>query len=145
MASSSTESINHVGMLENMLDSGFTTLHCLNEDLDNSLGAGATRIRTILITNGQTPQLVISDNGKGMILEELRQAYVLHNRKSATNHKQGRFGIGGKHALAHFTQLKGKTLTLTRPKEDMTKRFELEINFDETSKGVTRLYRIDCR
>ena len=134
MASSSTESIDHVGMLLNMLSYGFTTPHCLNELIDNSLGADATSIRIILTTNGPTPQFVISDNGTGMTLEELRQAYVLHNRKPATNQKQGRFGIGGNHALVQFTQLKGKTLTLTRPKEDMTKRFELEIDFDETKR-----------
>jgi len=134
MASLSTGSVSHSGILRNTLAEHFTTRDCVNELIDDSLGAKATRIRIGLDTSGPKPVFWISDNGVGMTQEELQRAHILHNRGTPTNEKHGRFGIGRKHALTQFTQLKGTILTLTRPKENMSKRFELEIDFVDVIK-----------
>ena len=116
--------VSHKGLLQNMLHEGFSLTDCLCELVDDSLGAGAEKIK-ILITDRE---VIVVDAGSGMNEETLGDAHVLHNRTKASKKKHGRFGIGRKHALVYFTQLKGVVRTITRCAEG---KFELKISFPD--------------
>jgi len=126
-------SIDIAGLFKNMLQQGFTTNHCLSELIDDSYGAKATTIGITINTN--LSLLIIQDNGIGMNKNMLNKAHRLHSRSAASNDKHGRFGIGRKHALVHFTQNKGNVQTLSKSKDDPLLSdeniSELNINFDE--------------
>jgi len=108
-------SISVSGLLQNMLDEGFNTKDCIGEMIDDSLGAGSKQIRISLDTVNK--QLLFSDDGCGMSKEKLREAHVLHNRTEASEVKHGRFGIGRKHALCHFTQNKYPVNTISKSED----------------------------
>jgi hypothetical protein len=95
-----------------MLDSGFDTQDCIGEKVDDSSGAGAKHITMTL--DSKDKQFIIADDACGMDEEGLKDHGTLHNRKPPSNKKQGRYGIGGNHAEAEFTQLQGSSLTLTK-------------------------------
>jgi len=99
------------GLLKNMLQDGFSTRHCISELIDDSLGASSRTIKIYLDSNKCL--LIVADDGNGMTRENLKKAHHLHSRSCASN-KHGRFGIGRKYALAHFTQLKGAVKTVSR-------------------------------
>ena len=107
--------INIPGMLKNMMRDGFSTVHCLSELIDDSQGASAKRIHIHM--DSQIIRLVVSDDGNGMTREKLEKSHYFHSRSSASN-KHGRFGIGRKHALVHFTALKGMAHTVSRSAEN---------------------------
>ena len=90
------------GLLTNLLNDEFTTRDCIGEMLDNCIGANAKNINIIL--DSYTDTLIFSDDGDGMTKIELGEAHILHNRKPTSVSKDGRFGIGGKHARSHFTR-----------------------------------------
>jgi hypothetical protein len=119
--------INISGLIQNMLDSGFDDKDSLAEFIDNSFGALASKVNIHIDT--ETNQIIITDNGSGMTKEVLASACVLHNRTKASDDKQGCFGIGGKHAMVHFTQHDGKTRTVT--KSLTSDFFEVEIDWKE--------------
>ena len=105
-------SISISGLLQNMLDEGFNTKDCICEMIDDSLGAGSKHIRISLDTINK--QLNFIDDGCGMTKDELRDAHILHNRTEPTVLKHGRFGIGRKHAVSHFTQNKHIMKTISK-------------------------------
>jgi len=107
--------INIPGMLKNMMKEGFSTFHCLSELIDDSQGASAKIIRIVM--NSFLNLLIVSDDGKGMTRDKLESSHYFHSRSSASS-KHGRFGIGRKHALVHFTSLKGPALTISRSSEN---------------------------
>jgi DNA topoisomerase VI subunit B len=107
MNNSKDVGINISGLIQNMLDSGFDDKDSLAEFIDNSFGALASKVNIHIDT--ETNQIIITDNGSGMTKDVLASACVLHNRTKASDDKQGCFGIGGKHAMVHFTQHDGKT------------------------------------
>lgn len=132
-------SISVSGLLQNMLDEGFNTKDCIGEMIDDSLGAGSKQIRISLDTVNK--QLIFSDDGCGMSKEKLREAHVLHNRTEASEVKHGRFGIGRKHALCHFTQNKYPVNTISKSEdtgvgEKLGKGVnEIEINYADAIKN----------
>jgi hypothetical protein len=95
-----------------MLESGFDTQDCIGEKIDDSSGAGAKHIS--ITVESKEKQLFFADDACGMDKEGLKDHGTLHNRKPPSNKKQGRYGIGGNHAEAEFTQLQGSSLTLTK-------------------------------
>jgi hypothetical protein len=105
-------SISYKGVLRNMLESGFDTQDCIGEKVDDSSGAGAKHIA--ITVESKEKQLFFADDACGMDKEGLKDHGTLHNRKPPSNKKQGRYGIGGNHAEAEFTQLQGSSLTLTK-------------------------------
>jgi len=113
------------GFLKNMLNEGFSTLHCLSELIDDSQGANASSIR--IIFDGSA--FVLSDSGDGMNREKLSSAHCFHARSSVSK-KHGRFGIGRKHALVHYTGLKGCARTISRSATDKALS-QLDINFPD--------------
>lgn len=117
--------INIPGMLKNMLREGFSTVHCLSELIDDSQGASATRIHIYM--DSQNNRLIVADDANGMTRDKLESSHYFHSRSSASN-KHGRFGIGRKHALVHFTGLKGMAQTVSRSAENNTLS-QLNIDF----------------
>jgi hypothetical protein len=109
------------GFLKNMLNEGFSTLHCLSELIDDSQGANASAIKVSL-----DDAFVLSDTGDSMTRDKLVSAHCFHSRSSVSK-KHGRFGIGRKHALVHFTNLKGSAVTVC----NTGTLSQLTINFPE--------------
>jgi hypothetical protein len=122
--------INISGMLKNMLREGFSTIHCLIELIDDSQCACASIIHISI--DSKKNILILSDNGIGMDRDKLKTSHCFHSRSIASN-KHGRFGIGRKHALVQFTQLKGSSTTVSLSKEDM-RLSQLNIDFPEVIK-----------
>ena len=134
-------SVNISGMLKNMLSQGFTTNHCLFELIDDSCGANATEIRIGYVIEKEEGndihKLFIIDNGIGMSKDKLKSSHILHSRSNVSDTKHGRFGIGRKHALVHFTQNKHSVTTLSQSyneKSSKNELFELKIDFEDSIK-----------
>lgn len=108
--------INVSGTLRNTLNQGFDERDGVCEEMDNSLDAGATRIRVTL--DWFANKYIHADNGRGMNEDELSNAFVLNNRSEASASKFGRFGIGGLQAKMYLTQLTGKTITISKRDTD---------------------------
>jgi hypothetical protein len=114
------------GTFLNMLSIGASTYDCIGEEVDNSLDAGATRIR-ISICSPDTKELIIADNGIGMNKIILKHAYKLNDRSNATNEQQGTFGFGNNLSKAHLTQLESSVYTVTKMR-DMPKPAQIEFD-----------------
>jgi hypothetical protein len=123
---SATSDINTSGTFLNLLCNGARTQDCIGEELDNSMDAGATMIDIHLHSDSNT--IIIADNGKGMTQRELKTAYILNNRTTETNEKQGRYGYGINLAKAHLTQLKATVSTISKSAEDSIAN-QIEINW----------------
>lgn len=101
-------------LIEGLRDFGYTLETALCDIIDNSLSAGATRIRVRADTNGADPKLAIIDNGRGMSEAELRVAMRPGSRNPLDHREKsdlGRFGLGLK--TASFSQCRRLTV-LTR-------------------------------
>lgn len=73
------------------------TNDCIYELIDNSIDAGANKIKiSYEITDADKNLMVIrvSDNGKGMNLDELSEALVLGSRVNRNKGSLGHFGVG---------------------------------------------------
>jgi hypothetical protein len=68
-----------------------------------------------------------------MTQRELKTAYILNNRTTATNEKQGRYGYGINLAKAHLTQLKAKVATVSKTIDDKIPN-QIEIDWPEIIK-----------
>ena len=113
--SDNVSSIKISGLIQNMLDSGFSNRDCIGEGLDNARKAKATCIRIVL--NKKTNTLYFIDDGHGMNEATLTQSCILHDRKKASADGQGCFGIGGNHMMVQFTQHQFATTTISRSQE----------------------------
>ncbi len=112
-----TNSVSVSGLIQNTLNTGSSIEACLAELLDNSLGAGATKICITLQTDG-TRLLTISDNGtKTMNREGLKKAMTLHARSSASDDRPGRFGFGMKQAGISLTRHHAATTVISKCEE----------------------------
>ncbi len=118
-------SINISGMMMNMLSSGFDTIDCIGELIDNSIGAHAKNIHIHLLDH----LVIFVDDGEGMNKEELNKCYCLHERKDASDTRSGYFGIGSKHAKIHFTQHQFANTTISKKKD--TDLMEIEADWKE--------------
>jgi len=114
--------VSHAGILQNMLDQGFTSSNCLSEGTDNSLSADATNIRQTICTKTNT--LCFSDDAG--IKKDLVTAFRFHER-SIVSKKHGRFGIGAKFMMICLTLLKSIIHVFTRPNDgDEIKQLTLD-------------------
>jgi hypothetical protein len=112
-----------------MLSIGASTNDCIGEEIDNSLDAGANRIR-IYIGSIESFEIIIADNGIGMNKQTLRHAYQLNNRSDATDGHQGTFGFGNNLSKAHLTQLRSVVYTVSKM-SNMQKPIQIEIDFPD--------------
>jgi hypothetical protein len=112
-----TNSVSVSGLIQNTLNTGSSIEACLAELIDNSLGAGATKIVATLQTDGSRV-LTIADNGtKTMNREGLKRAMTLHARSSASDDRPGRFGFGMKQAGISLTRHRAATTVISKSEE----------------------------
>lgn len=95
--------ISITGLFNNLLSTGFSTTDGINELIDNSTGANATKI--VIDLNLETQHLIYSDNGHGMTKPALKKAFIFSETSDPSVSKDGRFGVGLKYALAQLTRL----------------------------------------
>ncbi|RAK62411.1 ATP-binding protein [Hymenobacter edaphi] len=103
-------------MLETLRSIGYTLDTAVADIIDNSIAAGATDVQLEIVWQGQQSTLTISDNGRGMDAEALREAMRPGSRHPGqVRHKDdlGRFGLGLK--TASFSQCRRFTV-LSKPK-----------------------------
>ena len=96
--------------------------HAMNDILDNSIDAGATKInffvQNIYDTNAvkidEKSSIIIADNGHGMNLKEAEKALSLGASEKLDNEVSGKFGVGLKTAANAF----GFSLSIITKRED---------------------------
>jgi hypothetical protein len=111
----SNDAVDYSGLVQDLLEFGFTTQHVLSEVIDDCFGAGATSIEFHINTTDH--EMLIIDNAKGMTAEELVQSHRLFKRTEASDERQGRFGIGSKVAKVHLTQHRQPTTVVSKTVE----------------------------
>lgn len=96
---------------ESMRDLGYSLATAIADIIDNSITAGSTEVDVFCDLTGDSPIMVIIDNGSGMAEEELLKAM----KHGSSNPKQvrksndlGRFGLGLK--TASFSQCRNLTV-----------------------------------
>lgn len=119
--------ISSAGTLENLLNLGFTFQDALDELLDNSLDAHATRIALRFNTTDRT--LIIADNANGMTKTELTNALFINNTKPASN-SIGLRGVGLKAGHAVLSRLLQPTRVLTKKTGNYV--YEAELDWPES-------------
>lgn len=103
-------------MLESLRGLGYSTGAALADIIDNSISAGADRVRLDFVWDGIRSRITILDNGFGMSDAELESAMRLGDKNPLdvrSPHDMGRFGMGLK--TASFSQ--GRRLTVASVKE----------------------------
>lgn len=88
-------------LAESMRDFGYTLPTALADLLDNSLTAGATSIDLQFEAAGERSHIAVVDNGKGMTVDELKNAMRMGTGGPLTLRREGdlgRFGLGLKTA-----------------------------------------------
>ena len=108
----SNDAIDYSGLVQDLLEFGFTTPHVLSEVIDDNFGAGATNIEFHINTTEH--EMLIVDNAKGMTKDELVLSHRLFRRSEASDERQGRFGIGSKVAKVHLTQHRHPTTVISK-------------------------------
>ena len=98
-------------LIEGMRDFGYSLESALADIVDNSIAAGASRIRILADPNGGDPRIGILDDGQAMSEAELLEAMRPSTRSPLEQRSEsdlGRFGLGLK--TASFSQ--GRRLTV---------------------------------
>ena len=108
----SNDAIDYSGLVQDLLEFGFTTPHVLSEVIDDCFGAGAMNIDFHINTTDH--EMLIVDNAKGMTENELVLSHRLFKRTEASDERQGRFGIGSKVAKVHLTQHRQPTTVISK-------------------------------
>ena len=111
----SNDAVDYSGLVQDLLEFGFTTPHVLSEVIDDCFGAGATKIEFYINTTDH--EMLVVDNAKGMTKDELVLSHRLFRRTEASDEKQGRFGIGSKVAKVHLTQHRHLTTVVSKTAE----------------------------
>lgn len=117
-----TPNISVKGTVENLLNLGFTNQDAIFELIDNSFDAGATDIRLHLTPSA----LVVSDNGRGMTRNNLRDALCINNTKPGSE-SIGVRGLGLK--AGHACLSKETSVTRIFSKNDDDDVVEIEADW----------------
>jgi hypothetical protein len=108
---SSNEAVDYSGLVQDLLEFGFTDQHVLSEVIDDCFGAGA---RNIQFEINNLNEMRIIDDAKGMTKDELVLSHRLFKRTEASDDRQGRFGIGSKVAKVYLTQHRKPTTVVSK-------------------------------
>jgi hypothetical protein len=106
-------------LIEGLRDIGYSLETAISDIIDNSVTAGARRVRIITETISDEPYIAIVDDGAGMTEDELIAAMRPGSRNPLTTREQpdlGRFGLGLK--SASFSQC--RQLTVVSRRTDQT-------------------------
>lgn len=106
---------------------GYRTEQAIAELIDNSIDARIEkRIEHVDIRlNFDRRQIVVTDDGQGMGLDELKNALTIAKETKKEGEKLGQFGLGMKSACSNL----GKSFTLTTAKPDS--ELEFTARYDE--------------
>jgi len=115
-------------------DTGYKPYQALNDIIDNSLDADATKVDIVIGQQKSKPFITISDNGYGMDVDILAGAMVLGASSEELNSKnkkcedgsQGRFGTGLKTSIATF---QSKSTIFSKIKDG--ELYKVEYNIEE--------------
>lgn len=102
---------NPAALLASLRDIGYNVETAIEDLIDNSITAKASRIEIRMIWNSGSPWMVILDDGKGMARDELIKAMTLAGNSPLEQRDKddlGRFGLGLK--TASFSQCKELTV-----------------------------------
>lgn len=81
-------------LMESMRSVGYRFENAVADIVDNSIASGATKIFIEPKFSGNKSYLLISDNGKGMNLDELNEAMRFGSEGDYESSSLGRFGLG---------------------------------------------------
>src|SRR3989338_8374801 len=85
-------------LIKSLRDIGYDFSTAVADLVDNSIEAGATRIDILVEFDGDNSFVRISDNGKGMTVEELKEAMRYGSERTYNDEDLGKFGLGLKTA-----------------------------------------------
>ena len=122
----SNDAVDYSGLVQDLLEFGFTTPHVLSEVIDDNFGAGATNIEFHINTTDH--EMLVVDNAKGMTKDELVLSHRLFKRTEASDERQGRFGIGSKVAKVHLTQHRYPTTVISKTKTSEINQITVDWN-----------------
>jgi len=118
----------HAGILiESMRDVGYTLGSALADVIDNSITAGARKVRIFAETADAAARIAVLDDGRGMTADELMDAMRLGSRsplESRDGNDLGRFGLGMK--TASFSQCRRLTVMTRREGRTSVARWDLD-------------------
>src|SRR5258706_40728 len=114
-------------LIESMRDVGYTLGSALADVIDNSITAGARKVRIFAETADAAARIVVLDDGRGMTADELMDAMRLGSRsplESRDGDDLGRFGLGMK--TASFSQCRKLTVMTRREGHTSVARWDLD-------------------
>ncbi|MCK4522385.1 MAG: ATP-binding protein [Nanoarchaeota archaeon] len=85
-------------LIKSLRDIGYDFSTAVADLVDNSIEAGATRIDILVEFDGDKSFVRISDNGKGMTVDELKEAMRYGSERAYNKEDLGKFGLGLKTA-----------------------------------------------
>ena len=85
-------------LIKSLRDIGYNFSTAVADLVDNSIEAGATRIDISVEFEGDNSFVRISDNGKGMTADELKEAMRYGSERAYNEEDLGKFGLGLKTA-----------------------------------------------
>lgn len=85
-------------LIKSLRDMGYDFSTAVADLIDNSIEAGATRVDINAGFYGNDSFVLISDNGKGMSIEELKEAMRYGSERAYNEEDLGKFGLGLKTA-----------------------------------------------
>jgi len=124
-SSSTRNNISAAGTITNLLSIGFTQSDAVGELIDNSLDAGAQRVRIRLDTSAHT--FHEDDDGKGMDKEQLTGALCINNARPASE-TIGTKGLGLKAAHCVLSNEEYPTVIISKTANSST-RHEIDADW----------------
>ena len=115
-------------LIEGHRDFGYSLKTALADIIDNSISAGADRVRLEVDTVSNNPTVVIADNGCGMSESELLDAMRLGSKNPTCDRlpsELGRFGLGLK--SASFSQCRSLTVITRQNGITSCARWDLDL------------------
>src|SRR3989344_4858047 len=85
-------------IIKSLRDMGYDFSTAVADIVDNSIEAGASRVDIVAGFYGNDSFVLISDNGKGMNIEELKEAMRYGSEREYNEEDLGKFGLGLKTA-----------------------------------------------
>ena len=116
-------------LIESIRDIGYTIETAIADLVDNSISAGASNIKILLINNDNNqPFLSVEDDGEGMTEKELLAAMRLGSKDPNIVRRKddlGRFGLGLK--TASFSQCRKLTVESTKAEKTTSMTWDLDV------------------
>jgi hypothetical protein len=139
-------------LIEGLRDIGYSLETAISDVIDNSITAGARRIRIVTETFADEPHIAIIDDGSGMTEEELIAAMRPGSRNPLASREEpdlGRFGLGMKSAsfsqcrrLTVVSQRDGKTSAAVWDLDDVAERNEWAVQLPDDIAGIPEVNKL---